>query len=374
MRRPYLVTQERPLFFPPLKRRMPRQPIAAGVSPWITFNQRHVLAVFLILALCVPLFPQGRAYQNALESYQSERYLEALAAIQKALGQDKHKASHYLLQAKILSALRQFSDAEESLRRAMELEPGWVEPYYELGVLLFRHSKFQKAAAMLAQGVEREPDSIKTRFLLGISYMQINLDGAAMEQFKAVERADPNYPAVHHSIGRVYFRQGRDNEAIERFKSELVNNPNHAAARFLLGKVLLRTGQEEEAVVHLLALQGKEVGQAQLQYFLGSAYSRLGKPAEAVEALLKSIALNPAFYESRYLLARLYLETGPARSGPKTNGHVREIAAERRAGKGGRRQKVRQGKSGIRSSRQRCQWQVDATRVRGLRQYSSEEF
>ena len=97
--------------------------------------------------LCAPLFSQSEAYQKALKNYQGERYLEALVAIQEALDRHKDKASYYHLQAKILSALFQFSDAEKSLRHAIELQPGLAEPHYELGVLLFRDEKFRPAAA-----------------------------------------------------------------------------------------------------------------------------------------------------------------------------------------------------------------------------------
>ncbi len=262
-----------------------------------------------MLTLGLPLFLRADAYQEALASYRSGSYLEALVAVQKALSQDEGNASHHLLHAKVLAELRQYGDAEKSLKRATELRPQWVEPFYELGMLQVRREEFQEAATTLARGVELAPGSIKTRFLLGVSYLQINLDRAAMEQFKAVEAADPRYPAVQHSIGRIYFRQGRDTEAIERFTTELAHNPDHDAARFLLGKALVRTDRADEAVVQLRRLQGKEVGQGQLHYYLGAAYRRQGKRAEALEALQRSIEINPNSYESRYLLARLYLET-----------------------------------------------------------------
>lgn len=274
------------------------------------FNTIRLLPVLLVLTLGLPLATQADAYQEALASYQAGSYLEALVSVQSALSQDEGNASYHLLHAKVLAELRQYGDAEKSLKRAMELRPQWVEPFYELGMLRFRREEFREAATTLAKGVEIAPDSIKTRFLLGVSYLQINRDHAAMEQFRAVEAADPRYPAVHHSIGRVYFRQGRDAEAIEHFSTELAHNPDHQAARFLLGKALVRTGRAEEAVVQLRRLQGKEVGQGQLHYYLGAAYRRQGKRAEALEALQKSIAVNPNSYESRYLLARLYLETG----------------------------------------------------------------
>ena len=273
------------------------------------FNTTRLLPLLLMLTLGLPLFSQADAYQDALASYRSGRYLEALVSVQRAVSQDEGNASYHLLHAKVLAELRQYGDAEKSLKRASELRPQWVEPFYESGVLLFRRGNFEEAVTTLAKGVGLAPDSVKTRFLLGVSYLQINLDHAAMEQFRAVEAADPRYSAVHHSIGRVYFRQGRDSEAIEHFRTELAHNPDHHAARFLLGKALVRTGRAEEAVAHLLRLQGKEVGQGQLHYYLGAAYRRQGKRPEAMEALQKSIALNPNSYESHYLLARLYLET-----------------------------------------------------------------
>jgi len=276
----------------------------------LPFNTTRILPLLLILLFGVPLFSRADAYREALARYRAGSYLEALVAVQNAVSRDEGNASYHLLHAKVLAELRQYGDAEMSLKRASELRPQWVEPFYELGVLLFRRGNIQEAVTTLAKGVELAPDSIKTRFLLGVSYLQINRDHAALDQFKAVEAADSRYPAVHHSIGRVYFRQGRDSDAIEHFGTELAHNPDHHAARFLLGKALVRMGRAEEAVVHLLGLQGKEVGQGQLHYYLGAAYRRQGKRAEALEALQKSIALNPNSYESRYLLARLYLETG----------------------------------------------------------------
>lgn len=282
-------------------------PLTASKPP---FNTTRLLPVLLILTIGAPLFSQADAYQEALASYRSGRYLEALVAVQRAVSEDGGNADYHLLQAKVLAELRQHGDAEKSLKRASELRPQWVEPFYEMGVVLIRRGSFQQAATTLATGVGLAPDSVKTRFLLGVSYLQINLDHAAMEQFKAVEAADPRYPAVHHSIGRVYFRQGKDTAAIEHFRTELAHNPDHHAARFLLGKALVRTGRAEEAAAQLRMLQGKEVGQGQLHYYLGAAYRRQGKRAEALEALQRSIALNPSSYESHYLMARLYLETG----------------------------------------------------------------
>ena len=229
-----------------------------------------------MLTLGGPLFSRVDSYQEALASYRAGNYLEALVAVQRAVSQDEGNADYHLLHAKVLAELRQYGDAEKSLKRAGELRPQWVEPFYESGMLLFRRGQFREAATTLAKGVELAPDSIKTRFLLGVSYLQINLDHAAMEQFKAVGAADPRYPAVHHSIGRVYFRQGRDAEAIEHFRTEFGAQPRSPRSQVSSSKALVRTGEAEEAVQQLRRLQGKEVGQGQLHYYLAAAFRRLG--------------------------------------------------------------------------------------------------
>ncbi|MSO22282.1 MAG: tetratricopeptide repeat protein [Acidobacteria bacterium] len=270
-----------------------------------------IVLPFGLLALCGPLLSQSEEYQKALKNFKEERYLEAMVAIGKAVEQETDNASYYQLQAETFAALRQFTDAEKSLRRAIELQPGASNFHYQLGILLLKSDRFQEAAASLERAVELDPTSLKARFLLGnVEFQQLNRDDPALQLLTSVAKADPRYPSVHYSIGRVFFRRAQDREAVEEFKVELQINPEHAAARFLMAKALLRMRQPGEALGYFLALRGKEVGQVLLHYFLAKTYQSLGKQAEAVAALLKCNELNPDFPDAYFLLARIYQKTG----------------------------------------------------------------
>ena len=270
----------------------------------------HV-AVLAVLWIAPLGLAQSEDYAKALASYRDERFLEALVWIQQAVAAEDDKASYFLLQGEVYSALRQFSDAEASLRRAVELEPDLAGAHFQLAVLFLRDDKYRRAAAALERVVAVEPGNLRARLLLGNVYcLQLNLDSLALQQFAAVAEADPRYPAVQFGLGRLLFRQGRDGEAVERFRSELESRPEHAEARFHLAKALLRMGRTEKVLGHLQALQGKEVDQAELHFFLAKTWQRLKQPAKAIEALLQGIDLKPGFPDARYLLARLYLETG----------------------------------------------------------------
>lgn len=279
-------------------------------------NLKRVLAPLHVLALVVlwiapSVLADSEDYRKALASYRDKRYLEALVWVQQAVAAEDDKAAYYLLQGEVFSALRQFSDAEASLRRAVELQPDLVRAHFQLAVLFLRDEKHRQAATALERVVAVEPGNLRARLLLGNVYcLQLNLDSLALQQFTAVAEADPRYPAVHFGLGRLLFRQGRDREAVEHFISELEAGPEHAEARFHLAKALLKLGRTEKVLGHLQALQGKKVDQAELHFFLAKTYHRLKQPAKAIEAVLQGIDLKPDFPDAHYLLARLYLETG----------------------------------------------------------------
>ena len=281
-----------------IKRVLIPLPVAALVALWIAPS---VLA-------------QSEDYRKALASYRDQRYLEALVWIQQAVAAEDDQAAYYLLQGEVFSALRQFSDAEASFGRAVELQPDLARAHFQLGVHFLRDEKHRQAATALERVVALEPGNSRARLLLGNVYcLQLNLDSLALRQFTAVARAAPRYPAVQFGLGRLLFRQGRDREAVEHFRSELESHPEHAEARFHLAKALLRMGRTEEVLGHLQALEGKEVDPAELQFFLAKTYHRLKQPVKAIEALLQGIDLEPDFPDAHYLLARLYLETGRLR-------------------------------------------------------------
>ncbi len=273
----------------------------------------HVAAL-VVLWIAPSVLAQSEDYRKALASYRDKRYLEALVWIQQAVAAENDKAAYFLLQGEVYSALRQFSDAEAALLRAVELKPDLAGAHFQLAVLFLRDDKPRQAATALERVVAGDPGNLRARLLLGNVYcLQLNLDSLALQQLTAVAEADPRYPAVQFGLGRLLFRQGRDGEAIEHFRSELEADAEHAEARFHLAKALLRMGLAEEVLGHLRALQGKEVDQAELHFFLAKTYHRLKQPAKAIEALLQGIDLKPDFPDAHYLLARLYLETGRPR-------------------------------------------------------------
>ena len=294
-------------------------------------NPKWILRPLCVLVLVVlwgivPLFSQSDDYYKALANYRDQRYLEALVWIQKAVAAEDDKATYYVLQGEVFIALHQFSDAETSLCRAVELQPGLAKAHFQLAVLFLRDNKHRQAATSLERVVAVEPDNLKARLLLGNVYcLQLHLDSLALQQFTEVVKTAPHYPGVHFGLGRLLFSQGNDREAVRHFRSELEFHPEHVEARFHLAQALLKMGRTKEVLGYLQLLQGKKVDQAELYFFLAKTYRRLKQPAKAIEVLLQGINLNPEFPDAHYLLARLYLETGRPHQARKQMNQFKQI-------------------------------------------------
>jgi tetratricopeptide (TPR) repeat protein len=88
---------------------------------------------------------------------------------------------HYAL-AKIAEHQKEFTTAEEQLRRAAELAPRQIGRLLDLGKLLYRQGKVQEGEAAFAQAEKMAPDSPKVMFARASAYIHAkqNLDQAKM--------------------------------------------------------------------------------------------------------------------------------------------------------------------------------------------------
>lgn len=162
-------------------------------------------------------------------------------------------------------ALRQiqkknFAQAEKELRRAIELDPNFVNAYNELAVLQMGKKEYAAAVSLLRQALEKDPEALHPLLNLGISLNYLN----------------------------------RHQEAIEPLTRVLEKSPDVLVAHVHLGIALLETDRLTEAESHL-ARGAKAEGQPQaLAYlYLGKLYAQMGDVPKAVAAWKSYLQLDP---------------------------------------------------------------------------------
>ncbi len=274
---------------------------------------------------------ESRHYREASELYEKQQTLMAMLAAQRAVEEDPENADHLFLYGLILTDLKQFSEAEVQLRKALSLRPDSAEFHYRLAALLLQERMQWKAtlgldrrdtSTRVVRGTEQEalealektvkldPNHFKARLHLGRTYYDHNQHLKARRQFEAVLERDQDYPWLHYHLSMLHSNRGEVQAAIRELEKELELYPTHAQARLELGEWLVKIGLFERGLSHLSQVKQDEVHPVDLNYAIAKAHRGLGNPAQALAAARKCLEMDPEFSDAHYLLGQLYRETG----------------------------------------------------------------
>lgn len=309
--------------------RWSRKPVG---SPRELLRRVLVLSLlFGVVFLNPRLGAESRHYREAGELYEKQQTLMAMLSAQKAVEEDPENADHLFLYGLILTDLKQFSEAEVQLRKAVSLRPDSAEFHYRLAALLLQEKMEWKAtlgldrrdtSTRVVRGTEQEaldsleaavkldPNHFKARLHLGRNYYEHNQHLKARRQFEAVLERDQAYPWLHYHLSMLHSNRGEVQAAIRELEKELELHPTHAQARLELGEWLVKIGLFERGLSHLSQVKQDEVHPVDLNYAIAKAHRGLGNPEHALDAARKCLEMDPEFSDAHYLLGQLYRQTG----------------------------------------------------------------
>jgi tetratricopeptide (TPR) repeat protein len=184
-------------------------------------------------------------------------------------------------------------EAEESLRRALALEPE-PEAAFALGRLLLQRGADDEASTVFASLLDWSGGRAELRVLVGGAYADAGRPGEAIPQFEAAIAADPGLAHAYVSLGVAYLAltAGQSNPEAERaLRRALALDPGSYEANYSLGQLELLDGRRREASEHLRAAAAARPGAPDPWLQLGlDAFAR-GETGEAETTLRKGLAL-----------------------------------------------------------------------------------
>jgi tetratricopeptide (TPR) repeat protein len=128
--------------------------------------------------------------------------------------------------------------AEASMRKAVELDPGFVDGYVGLATLLAESGKQDPAIEAIQQGVAANPQSGRLQYALGVLAEGKGDSATAKEAFLKAEQLDPQNVETQYHLATVALNMNDKAEAIARLEKFVATapegTPNVEVAKSLL--------------------------------------------------------------------------------------------------------------------------------------------
>jgi Tfp pilus assembly protein PilF len=137
-----------------------------------------------------------------------------------------------------------FQQAADSVKKALELDPGFVEAWNTLGTIFDRQGSFDQAQEAYLHALVLDSDLDYVHNNLCFSYIQSGKTEQAIPHGESATHLNPTMRIAHTNLAIAYGILGDLDRSLEEFKL----SGDEAAARNNLGLILLKRGQIAESM------------------------------------------------------------------------------------------------------------------------------
>jgi protein O-GlcNAc transferase len=201
--------------------------------------------------------------------------------------------------------LELWRDAETSLQKAAQLEPGFTLAYFYLGLLYKEQGRFEEACRCLTKASTDEP-SADAFTVLGVIQTHLDLMDEAQTSFRKALSLDPAYEEAYYNLATVVRNENKA-EAISLLEKALEIDPDYALAHREMALLLRMSKRFLEAEYHLHRAIEIAPRDGWAYIYLGNLLWATKRLPEAERAFRKAMEVWPQQSVSYWSLA-YYLE------------------------------------------------------------------
>jgi len=268
---------------------------------------------------------------EAMRLYKEGDYRKAIELLEQVtnLSLNSFLAQYYLGLA--LSADRQYAEAVDPLKTALELEPGHIQAHIALGDCYLKMGDLGEARAEYLRALGLQDTYAPAHDGLGRLHEAEGDDDQAITEYKKALELNVAYPDAYASLGELYLRKGGLDDAIDLFLKAIEIKPDFSLGYSRLGIAYSREGLTHQAIAAVSRAKSLSP-QDPLPYFsLGRIYLGLGNLDRAESEIEAGIVRDPQGHEgpmlkARLLMARQDLEEALAVLEKALAGEIRETA------------------------------------------------
>ena len=226
-------------------------------------------------------------YALLAEVYEQSGHVEnAIPAMRLAIQRDPKSEKYRFDYAVLLTNSNAPAAAVIRLEEALKSFPSSSRLWFALGFANFKLDKNEEAEQALRKAVELDPKFAPAFAYLGLIRARIGSYSEAVSLYENALRSDAKLVVVHHLIADAMLKMNGDPKLIERhLRQSIEMDPTFTPARLALGKLFMRSQRWADAVSELEEAIKLDPGLSEAYYQLGLAYGRLKRTTDAQTAI-----------------------------------------------------------------------------------------
>lgn len=217
-------------------------------------------------------------------------------------------ANSYLVRATYECSRSNWKAAEQTLRKAVQVEPTNPVPYAKLAEIRIIQKDFSGGTELLNQALDVDPNYIPALKILVALDLTRNDVAQAIDRLQSQLQKAPNNSTYHSLLGGIYFRRSQTSDALPQFQKAVELDKKNADAWELLGKTQAAMGSLDQTIATYTQWSTADPGQPASHVLLGQIWEGKGDWEKAQEEYQKALNLDEHNGLAANNLAYLLLE------------------------------------------------------------------
>lgn len=264
-----------------------QHPVPAGVDSlrgMLDYQQANIAAAQKDFASAVLKNPNDRQaiLMEGVALFRMGKASEAIPLLEQphAVSATANVDANYVLGLCYLDT-RRYDDARRAFAAEYGFRPDGPSAYLLVARLMLRREYLPVAEQSVRKALELNPSLPLANLLLGeIDLAQAKLP-AAIADFEKERTLNPLYPGLYDRLGDAYIRAGEFDKAQHSLDRAIILEPNSTGPFILLGKVLLKQKNPAMATMYLQRALRMDPGNYMAHTLLGQAYRAAGRTEDA---------------------------------------------------------------------------------------------
>ncbi len=234
------------------------------------------------------------ALLEAALALHDNRLPEAERGLKDLLKRDPFDARAIRMLAELAGRIGRNRDAENLLRRALELAPGFTAARANLAIVLYRLNRPTEALEELDTLLAAEPDHVGHANLKAATLGRLGSFAEAIPLYEAVLRQAPAQPKVWMSFGHMLKTVGRQAEGVAAYRRAIDLRPELGEAWWSLANLKTVRFDDSDVAAMEVALGRAEAEEDRLHldFALGKAWEDRGDADRAFDHYERGNALR----------------------------------------------------------------------------------